>query len=154
MSFLWFTKSPRVAHDDNACFCDFCIFESYNAREGLAPYWYRGFKLREGQKITFVQVKKCMEVCNETSSRTTSTQNSADTSSVNHSSSFEGICRSFTFPKLLQEMIADEQSLEPDMNIANDTEFSSFIAKHLPGILWEHLGWTLVRQTRHPWNRF
>ena len=37
-------------------------------------------------------------------------------------------------PKLLQEMIADEDTLEPDMNIARDNEFSSDIAKHLPGI--------------------
>ena len=133
-----------AAHDDNACFCDFCIFESYNVREGLAPYWYRGFKLREGQKITFVQVQKCMEVVMNRLQELHQPKTLQILAVLTIQAHLKGSADHLPLPKLLQEMIADEDTLEPDMNIARDNEFSSDIAKHLPGILWEHLGWTLV----------
>ena len=154
MSFFWFTKSPVAAQDDNACFCDFCVFECYNVREGLAPYWYRGFKLREGQKITFVQVKKCMEVALKRLEELHQPKTLQTLAVSVIQAHLEGSVDHLPLPKLLQKMIADEDNFEPDMNIANDVEFSSFLTKRLPGILWEHLGWTLVRRARHPWNRF
>ena len=153
MSYFWFTKNPMAAQD-HACFCDFCVFESWNVREGLAPYWYRGLKLSHGQKITLVQVRKCMEIVTNRLQELhqPKTLQSLTISSIQ--GHLKGSPEFLPLPKLLQEMIADEDISDDDVNITNDTEFYSSVVKRLPGILWEHLGWTLIRRSRHPWNRF
>ena len=62
MAHLWFSGSENPNVDDHACFCDTCVDPFTDVQQSLAPYWHRGLKLKEGEKITLVSVKKCTAI--------------------------------------------------------------------------------------------
>lgn len=153
MSYLWFTKS-NSARNELACYCDFCMFQFRNVSDGLAPYWYRGLRLMDGEQITLKKVKKCMAIVMEQIEELDQPRNLQSLSASVIRNNLNGSTKNLPLPRLLQQMIAFHEYEDGDVNAPDDGEFSSFIAKHLLGILWQHLGWTLVRRCKHPWNQF
>ena len=154
MAHLWFSQSDDSSVDDHACFCDTCVDPFTDVRPSLAPYWHRGLKIKEGDKITLVTIKKCNAIV---------TQRLEE---IHQPTKLEALCgrvirrrlhghyKQLPLPVHIQNRVRfGEYEEEVGGNFVKDCEFDA-LAKKLPGILWHHLGCTVIRRRKHPLNRF
>ena len=149
MAHFWFSRSTNIRRDDYACYCDTCVWEIRNITDSLAPYWHRGLQLKEGTKVTLALVKQCNHIIMD------------HLAEIDKPASLETLCGRVIHQHLdgshthlpLPEMIKKKIQHGEYEESSNVNEFTNG-AKQILGILWQHIGCTIVRRQRHPLQRF
>ena len=153
MAYLWFSKSPDTTQNDGACYCDSCLNQPTDVHKSLAPYWYQGLRLRDGEKITIAKVKKCTQIMMRRLDEIDQPSKlQALTARVIHRNLI-GSAKGLPLPKILREKIMD-QDFDREKQEEMEAEFCTPLAKSLVGLLWQHLGYTIVQRCSHPFNTY
>ena len=143
MAYLWFSKSPNISRNHGACYCDSCIYQPADVRKSLAPYWYQGLKLKDGEKITIAKVKKCTQIMIKRFEELDQPSKLQTlTARVIHRNLI-GSSKGLPLPKKLREKIINKD-YDREEEEEKEAEFCTPLAKSLLGLLWQHLGYTIV----------
>ena len=151
MASLWFTYGS--AHrDEGACFCDHCFF-AWNCHEkDLQPYVDGGLDLSHGATITLALVKHATQIMMDHLQyihQPMSLERLCGRVIWDHAT---GVFSQLPLPSIMQDWLrGDEYWEDIGGNFAVDPKFKDF-AKHLPGLLWSHLGYKVIRNRPHPIN--
>ena len=148
MAYLWFCDGHDAQRDDRACFCELCVWEFNNVREHLAPYWHRGLKLREGEKVTLPMIKQCTAIIMDHLQELHQPASLESLCGRTIHQYLQGACKELPLPTMMKDKIRFGE-----YDDHNREEFTG-VAKKLQSILWLHLGCTIVRRRKHPLNRF
>ncbi len=144
--------------EGDICFCEDCISTNCYLREDLALYERHGLKLQHGMKIELTHCLKAAEIMQE---RLNVLHQPAKLEvlaaleikeRIAHSPKPE---RNLPLPKSIIWNMMEGRHYENQVqgNFAKDTVFHSALACKLSGILWYHVGHSLVCDgTPHPRN--
>ena len=147
MSHFWFKN------DNMPCFCEFCCSPfKYGI---LKPYEKRGLDFKDGELVTLAKVKKIIKLI------------LARVEELHKPTSLKTLCVGIIWKKVksyssycllpIPDRIRNSAFLFDQLgylhstgSTGQDQVFVHRDCRELPGILWNHIGNTIVRNTAHP----
>lgn len=154
MAHLWFSLNHDPTSDIDSCLCETCTSNAFDAKYDLSPFWNQGLTLNEGEKISLVSVKKALDIVMKKVKEIHQPGKLETLCGRVIKKNVQGSCSELPLPKLLRDRVwYTEYEEQIDGNYAEDYSFGN-TAKNIIGILWRHLGCTIIRSRPHPVNQF